>query len=256
MGKTARIIWSGIGIAVMAAMMIAAVWYGYYSRPTDKPCAAIEFIIEDSDKRLYLSEQELTGLLRTEEIYPVGKQVSAVSLHRIERAVLRHPMVRTAECYLTPRQVVKVRLTQRVPLLMVAVPGEAYFIDTDRRVMPIRASVRDRVPVVTGAVGVQTAATSLADFAEWLRHDAYWSERIHQLHVQSPQMIILKVEQGKGNTEHGKWNVERVVLGPIRGYARKLNKLRTFLENSPREVREKPYRELDIRFHGQVIGRY
>lgn len=247
--STKRIIWGSIGIAVMTAMLVMAVWYGYYSRPTDKPCVALEILIEDSDKRMYLTERELTSMLQAENIYPVGKQVSAVSLHRIEHAVLRHPMVRTAECYITPRQVVRVRLTQRVPLLMVAVPGDAYFIDTDRRVMPIRASVKDKVLVATGAIGVQTAASTLADFAEWLKHEKYWSQRIHRIHVQSPQMIVLKVEDEA-------WRTERVLLGSMRGHERKLKKLRTFMDNSPQEVKDKPYTELDLRFRGQVIGRY
>ena len=46
-----------------------------------------------------------------------------------------------------------------------------------------------------------------------------------------------------------------VVLGNLIGFDRKLNKLRTFLENGAEETAGKHYTELDIRFHGQVIGR-
>ena len=48
---------------------------------------------------------------------------------------------------------------------------------------------------------------------------------------------------------------ERVVLGSMKDYENKLNKLRVFLENGADATRDKHYMELDLRFKGQVIGR-
>ena len=100
-------------------------------RPTDVQCSSIEFIIEDRAERMYVTEAELLQLLESENLNPVGDNLNALSLHRIEKTITRHPMVRTAECYLNARNEVIVRLTQRVPLLRVQTPGDAYFIDTD-----------------------------------------------------------------------------------------------------------------------------
>lgn len=227
-------------------MLIASVVWGYANRPTQTPCPSIEYIIEDEDERMYLTTRELDLLLQADDIYPVGRTVNIVSLHRIERAILQHPMVRTAECYITPRAEVKIRLTQRVPLLRVQTPYEAYLVDTDRRQMQARASVRDAVLPATGNVGIQMATTQLADFAKWLQEDRYWRTRIHHVHVQSPQMNYLYL---RGE------NQPRVVLGPMSGYQGKLEKLRTFLENSSEAMQDKHYTELDVRFRGQVIGR-
>ena len=230
----------------MAGLMAAAVVWGYVSRPSEEPCAALEYIIEDRNERMYLTEKELTALLTSQDIYPVGKQLNTVALHRIENAILHHPMVRTAECYLTPKHIVRVRLTQRVPLLRVQAPVDTYLIDTDRKVMEVRNSVRDEVVTVTGNVGVQIASGALADFAEWLQEEPYWQERIHHLYVQTPVMVYLYM---RGE------NQPRVVMGAMHGYERKLKKLRTFYQNSPEEVKAKNYTELDLRFRGQVIGR-
>jgi hypothetical protein len=153
---------------------------------------------------------------------------------------------------MTPRNEVRVRLTQRVPILRVQMPGDTYFIDSDRKVMPVRAAVKDSVLVVTGMVGVQLASGVLADFAEWLENEPYWQERIHHVYVHTPQMMYLYLKKGERFTVSG----ERIVLGTMRGYERKLNKLRTFFENSEEIIRDKNYYEYDIRFRGQVIGRY
>ena len=241
----ARIIWSCVGVGITAALLVAAVVWGYEMTPTAAPCASLEYIIEDRAERLYLAESELTQLLRAEDLYPVGKAQDVVSLHRIETTVRKHPMVRTAECYITPRNEVKVRLTQRVPLLRVQTAFETYFIDTDRRVMPVRASVKDSVLLVTGNVGIQMASKSLADFAEWLQDNEYWQPRVHHVSVATPQMVYLYLHHSP-----------RIVMGNMRGYDSKLTKLHTFQEHGQEAIKDKNYIEYDLRFKGQVIGRF
>ena len=243
----AQIIWKGIGIGVMASMMIAAVIWGYEMTPTSSPCVSIDYTIADREDRLYLSETELNQLLRTEDLYPVGRPMDRVSLHRIEKAIIHHPMVRTAECYMTPRNEVHVRLTQRVPLLRVQVPTDAYFVDTDRRVMPVRAAVQDEVLLVTGNAGIQFASGALANFALWLQDHTYWRSRIKRVHVINPHTLVLYMTDSQ---------IPPVIMGNLSSYDRKLNKLRTFLEDGAEETAGKQYTELDIRYHGQVIGRY
>ena len=246
MSNTARVIWKCIGIGVTLLVMVGAVIWGWWMTPLSVPCRTIEYTIEDEKERLYLTEKELDLLLRAEDLYPVGRQLNRIDLHRIEQAVARHPMVRTAECFTTPRNEVEVHLTQRIPLLRVQTDGESYLIDTDRRVMQARAAVKDRVLPVTGNVGQQMASKQMADFAEWLQDNSYWQERIHHLYVHSPQKVYVCLNDSART---------RVVLGTMDDYDTKLAKLRTFLDNKESLPQDIQYTELDIRFHGQVIGR-
>ena len=72
-----------------AALLLAAVMWGYRMRPTDGVCASMAFIIEDRAERLYVTEGELTSLLQAEGLYPVGRKLDIVSLHRIEKTIAR-----------------------------------------------------------------------------------------------------------------------------------------------------------------------
>ena len=236
----------------MAGLLIAAVVSGYKNRPAEQECRSLRYMIEDREERLYLTEIELTQLLRAKDLYPVNRVVAPTTLHQIEKTIAQHPMVRTAQCYITPRGEMKIRITQRIPLLRVQTPIEVYFIDTDRRVMAYRESVRDKVPVVTGHVGVTQASNSLADFALWLQKNDYWRARIHHLHVQNPQMVYIYLHL---NTDSETVTFHRVVLGSMRGYEAKLNKLRVFLEDGKEALKDKQYMEIDLRFKGQVVGR-
>jgi len=246
MSNTAVIIWKSVGIGVTALLLVTAVVWGYRMTPRSVPCTAIRYTIEDKDDRLYLTEDELTKMLQAESLYPVGRPLNLISLYRIEQAVARHPMVRTAECYFTPRNEVRVVLTQRVPLLRVQLLEDGYLIDTDRRVMQARAAVKDPVLVVTGNPTVQLASGVLADFAKWLQRDAFWRKHIKRVQVQNPHMYVLHLADPES---------PQVILGDMKGYANKLRKLRTFFEDGEEERAGKQYEVLDIRFRGQVIGR-
>jgi hypothetical protein len=90
------------------------------------------------------------------------------------------------------------------------------------------------------------ASHALADFALWLQKNDYWRARIHHLQVQNPQLVYLFL---RGEA------MPRVVLGPMRGYEAKLNKLRVFMEDGKEALKDKHYRELDLRFRGQIVGR-
>ena len=235
---------------MVAVLLIAAMVWGCISSPVSEPCRTIRYEFRDSGERMYLTTDELNSLLQTEDIYPVGRAQNHISLSRIESAVAHHPMVRHAECYMTPRYEVVISLEQRIPLLRVMTPGETYFIDTDRKVMPYRSSVQDHVLVVTGTVGAQMASTQLADFARWLQSNKYWRKRIHHVYVQSPHMIYLYQNKADDGSEQ-----PRIVLGDMQQYERKLNKMRIFIEKGKEAVNEQHYTEYDIRFNGQVVGR-
>lgn len=250
MSEITRIVLRGVGILFALALLVGAVWWGYTMTPTSDACVALLYNIEDSDERVYVNEKELDALLRSEDIYPVGRPIDRVSLQRIENVVRHHPMVRTAECYATPRRQIYVRLTQRVPLVRVQTAAETYLIDTDRRQMQARASVKDSVLRVTGAIGPQTAAKQMADFAEWLQDNSYWRERIDHIHLRTPRMAVVCLKQPLSNGQK-----PVVILGSMNGYERKLAKLHTFIENSSDALKDKQYSELDLRFRGQVIGR-
>lgn len=235
-----------VGVGVTAIILLVAFIWGKRQTPLSVPCVAIEYDIQDSAKRMYLESGELNLLLESKALYPVDKPLSSMSLYKMEQAINHHPMVRHAECFLTPRNIVKVELTQRAPILRVITDEETWLVDSQRQKMEAREAVTDSVPVVKGTVNDTLACTDLADYAQWLRTDSYWWSRVGHLDVHNPQWIYLYL---KDTTQ------PRILLGSMENYRSKFAKLRTFLEDGSDAVQGKQYTELDLRFKDQVIGR-
>ena len=229
-----------VGLVALLALAVGT------SRGKDREerCKELVCKIVDKDERSYVSEQELFTLLKQHNAYPVGEYLHRINLQHMENIIRQHPMVRTAECYTAEDGTARIRVTQRVPLLKVVTADEAYYIDTDRRKMPLRASIHDTVPVAMGKVGFEMASTVLADFAEWVQEDDYWRARIEAIDVRLPKQVCIK--------QNGKQ--EDLMIGDLMGYAGKLEKAEVFYRRTA--SMEKPrYRTLDLRYRGQVVAR-
>ena len=171
------VILKSLVVVGLFALLVVAVGMSR-SKEREERCKELVCKIADEDERSYVSEQELFTLLKQHNAYPVGEYLHRINLQHMENIIRQHPMVRTAECYTAEDGTARIRITQRVPLLKVVTADEAYYVDTDRRKMPIRASVHDTVPVATGRVGFEMASTVFADFAEWVQEEDYWRQRV------------------------------------------------------------------------------
>lgn len=244
MKRIGRIIVLGLLVAGGAGyLLVAGVWSA--AQPNGALCREVQIVVTDSAKRQFVGEGELHRCLTKAGIHAVGLPMDSIPCQEIEDCLRKHPMVRTAECYKTNGSAVCVRVTQRIPVLYVVSNDGCYYIDSDRKVMPVRASVRVQVPTFEGAISQRAAATAYFDFAQWLREDDYWASRIKSVRVNSPKDIVLL--QRNMNA--------RIVLGDLTDYEQKMNKLRLLYTKGFDQLGYTDYREYDLRFAGQVVGR-
>lgn len=231
-------------ILLSIATWVVGVWAS--KQPTDAVCQRLEILLCDSAQHQFVSVDELQRTLQRRALLPVGKRWDEVSCQEIEQCLLQHDMIRTAECYKTSTGDVCVRLTQRVPMLYVTTAEGSYYVDTDRRVMPVRSSIEVSVPIFKGNVSQRAATEEYFDFVCWLQDDSYWSQRITQVHVRNPKQHVLKQRHVEGD----------ILLGDLQGYEQKMERLRKLYVKGFDKIGYKSYKEYDLRYQGQVVGRY
>lgn len=153
-------------------------------------------------------------------------------------------MVRTATCYPTPGGDIVVRLTQREPKIRI-MGADNYYVDADRRIMQVRSTTAADVPIITGHVSQRMAQEELFDFCEWLEDDDFWTAQVEQIHVAGPSRIELVPRVGSGI----------IILGSLKEYEGKLRKLKVLYQKGFSRFGWKEYKEIDLRFKGQVVCR-
>ena len=232
---------------VFAALLTAYVLFSlvyYPAAHTTTVCREVNITIEDIDQRAYVTTSELKAYLSSTCGSLVGTEVDYALLSSVEKQLLGHPMLRNAEAWCSPEGVLHLAVTQRQPVLRV-MGDENYFVDSDRRRMPVRSTTAAYVPVVTGRVPFRFAAGELYDFVLWMEDDTYWRAQIEQINVVAPKRIELIPRVGSGV----------IVLGSLENYPLKLRKLKKLYQDGFSSFGWNDYAEVDLRFRGQEVCR-
>lgn len=243
MNKVTKVLLTVVTTVCCAAVLVGGIWC---SRQADTSlCTQVDVVVEDSVSRQYVDAMEVEGYLKARGCYALTKAMSEVDCHMIEQALLKHEMIRTASCYKTPFGAVRIRVTQRVPVLCVKTAEGNYLVDADRRVMPYRSGMKLDVPVFTGAISKCAATEEYYDFVLWLQDNSYWGERIRDVYVRNPKLVVLSQKDYSA----------KIVLGKLDGYEDKLARLRSLYKKGFDVLGYPECRELDLRYAGQVVRR-
>ena len=243
MNKVTKVLLTVVTTVCCAAVLAGGIWC---SRQVDASlCTQVDIVVEDSLSRQYVDAMELEGYLKARGCYALTKAMSEVDCHMIEQALLKHEMIRSASCYKTPFGAVRIRVTQRVPVLCVKTAEGNYLVDADRRVMPYRSGMKLDVPVFTGAINKCAATEEYYDFVLWLQDNSYWGERIRDVYVRNPKLVVLSQKDYSA----------KIVLGKLDGYEDKLARLRSLYKKGFDVLGYPECRELDLRYAGQVVRR-
>lgn len=266
MKHSVKIVLLSITLSLLGGYALCA-WVYFAAAKPSITCKQLHVQIADSTSHYYVSSAELIQLLKTTGIHPVGHDFQDISCRTIEQTLEEHPMLRRAECHKTPTGNVYVRVWQRTPVLRV-MATENYFVDTERRIMPVRSmgiartgqrsvSTATHVPIVTGNLSKRMAQEELYDFIQWTTHTRYsgllksevggnyWADQIQQIHVASPHNIVLTMRRGNA----------RILIGDLVNFEAKLDKLHKLYTDGFDRIGWQQYREIDLRYKGQVVCR-
>ena len=136
-----------------------------------------------------------------------------------------------------------IKVVPQQPVLhIISQKGEDYYLSSTGLTMPT-ASFNVDLCVVTGNVTKKFASEHLLEFAKFIRGDLFWSEQIEQIHVVSPEEIVLYPRVGQHVIE----------LGSIDNFQEKLNRLQVFYREGLDRVGWNKYRTISLAYDGQVV---
>ena len=206
-------------------------------------CMDIQIKIMETDGASCLSESQIETLLEKAHIQLKGQKMSDIYAAPIEKILKENKLIKNAVVYKTIDGKVMIRVYQRIPVLRVISGQGGYYVDTERQIMPIPPNYAAYVPVATGAISHEYAATQLYDFACFLRKNKTWNEQIEQIHV-LPNLDV-ELTPRKGN--------HTILLGKIEDYKENLEKLSLFYEKGLDKVGWNKYSQINLKYRNQVV---
>jgi len=222
----------------------------------EEKCSALSFRIQPSESVMLLTEQDLQEYVSAAYDSIQGMPVKDFHPGHLEAFLEAHPYVRSAEAYIDLQRRVCVDISQEEPLLRLSPEdGPARYISHTGRIMPLRAGMPSRVPVVNGFVSYGlTSGDRITDeglptlhelygLAMHIEADTFLSRLIDQYYVNARGEISLVPRLGRCTIQ----------LGRPEGFETKLENLKAFYQGGFSQRPWEMYKTINLRYNNQVV---
>jgi cell division protein FtsQ len=228
-------------IAVILGYVGFMIW-AYSDADKSVICTSFDVQMKDASSMRLISEFEIAKILDVKGLNPVGEKYKNISTEEIERELLRNEMIKTAECYKTTSGKVIVEVKQRTPKFLI-VGNDSYYVDSDRKLMPVSLNYAAYVPVVSGRVLRGMATHEIFDFVSYLEKDTFWNAQIEQIFIRDDLKVELVPRVGNAV----------IILGKFDNFEKKLRNLHELYKQGFNVVGWNRYDKIDLQYHGQIV---
>ena len=205
-------------------------------------CRNLDIIMADSSNVQMITQKDIALILEEHDLNPIGKTIRDIRTESIEKILHKNPMIKTAECYKTPSGSITIRILQRCPKFRVVGFG-SYYMDVDRKPMPVSTNYAAYVPVVSGRVTVSMCSGKMFDFVSYIVDNPFWNAQIEQIYVRDDNKIELVPRVGDGI----------ILLGTLDNYQVKLEKLFKLYQKGFNVIGWNKYKTIDLEYKNQVV---
>ena len=207
----------------------------------EKQAVCKNIVIDIDDKYNFISEEDITNLLKEKKLYPINKTISHKDADKIEKALSKMSLSKEVECYVGD-STLYIDLTQRKPVYRVFSGKSSYYVDNERKIMPTSKNFTAKVPIVLGHIDKTQASEEVYDIVEYIEEDKYWSSLFKQIYITQENEIILISKQGIGE----------ILLGDISEYKEKLELLRRWYEQYPERNCDTLYSRINLKYDNLI----
>lgn len=162
-------------------------------------------------------------------------------LKEMEDRLLKNPMVRDAQVFITIDGSLGAKIEQRNPIARVMGTSH-YYIDEDGKKMPLSTVYSARVPLVTGSS--KTDFTELTPLLLKLKNDVFMKQIVSGLHKNRNGTVelILRKEGFK------------IQFGDLKHIDKKIQNFKAFYQKAKKDKRLSAYNLVDLQFGSQVVA--
>ena len=166
-----------------------------------------------------------------------------INLDKIEKTIQKNQIVKNNECYKTSNGDIVIEVEQRIPELRVITPATSYYIDSDRRKLPLSEKIVAYLPIATGNIKDEFAQNNLYDFVQYLKENKKWENQIEEIIVTDEEEIELIPRIGK----------QLILFGKMSNFEEKFNAIDLLYTQVFSKTGWNYYNKIDLRYEGKII---
>ncbi len=216
-------------------------------------CKSVQIKIDYESGLAFLTETEMTN--RLDYLCggrAVGKTLSRLDFHAIEKEIEKNPFVENAEVYTNQEQAIIVDIIQKRPILRVINnDGVSYYIGEKNERIPLNNIFTVHVAVALGNIVTHadtkrdsTVQAALYNLIQFVRKDEFLNAMIDQVYVNDNGDFDLIPRTGGHVIHFG---------NPVDSMKEKFERLKIFYKEGLTKIGWNKYKAIDLQFEGQVV---
>ena len=248
--ETKRKIILGMKMLLMLVLLVLFMALIIYARNREQDviCHEIDVHIKNGNEWKFLNEQDILAFINNNGQNIVINQVlKDVSLRDVEERIEMSQYVDKADVYTNLDGKMRVDVSQKIPVYRVFnTAGVSYYVSENGESIPISSKFTPRLIVTTGNLssqGVESVHQELLSIVRFIQGDDFWEAMIGQIEVEENGDFIL----------YTKIDEHRINLGNTERLEEKFRLLQIFYGEALKNVNWKLYKEINLKFKGQII---
>jgi cell division protein FtsQ len=228
-------------IKLLFALVMVGLLYGFTQvRNGDRKLKGMEVEFTDENSP-FITVSSVNKLLiqNNDSVTSISKET--LVLNEMESRLVRHPMVRDAQVFVTVDGTLGAQIEQRNPIARVA-GSPNYYVDEDGKKMPLSTVYAARVPLITGTS--KNNFTELTPLLLKLRDDEFMSRSVVGIHRYKDGTVELRLR---------KQNF-KVFFGTIENIDKKFQNYKAFCKKATRDNILANYKLVNLQFGNQVVA--
>jgi cell division protein FtsQ len=243
-----------VALLLVLLVAVAIFWSSISSTAKNRIVESMEMVILPENQALFLNQTIISDSVQTIIGNPSGRSANDINIQKLEARLNKIPAVRKAEVYIALDGVLKIKIEERTPVVLVQnALQQEFYLDSQGVIIPNTSSKFCDVLVANGniknvmasgkIIGGETAKNIVA-VAKFIAADSLWNAQFQQLYVDNYNDLILIPRIGKHS----------IVVGNGANLPQKFGNLRLFYDQGLKSTGWDRYKSVDISNLNQVVG--
>ena len=214
--------------------------------------------IEDNHHE-FITKSEVNSILSSMGIVEKVTLKHEINFFQIERKLLNHSAINSAEVYFNNNGNLVVYIRKRTPIARFVSPvfEKNFYVDDNGYLMPICSTYVSRVPVFSGKINIPDALNfydldslhKSLDFqriykmSKLINNDSFLKSQIVQIYINNNGYFEFIPRIGN----------QRILFGSIENMEKKFKKIKLFYKNGPQPKDLNKYDTLNVLYENQII---
>lgn len=212
----------------------------------NKEVEMVEVHIQNAKELFFVQETDVKRIVQEHFGGPVkGLPLRSINLNALEGALMKNPWVEKAEVHSDYNGRLNVQIEQKKPSVRIqSNTGASYYISVEGNHFPLSSKYTAHVPVATGNID-SAVSRKVYTLMSYVHESPFWDGQVQQIFVKSNNNLFIVPAVGNHVVEVG--DTDRL--------EEKFQHLQEFYHQVIPKVGWNKYKEVSIRYKGQVIGR-